>query len=152
MIEHLLPLPVCWQFEGSAIRAGIVIRLADIRWIALEGRTPGIADILINPVAITIDLKETGYREVHPLRIVVLQSEKILRCILMVFDKVEFPHALHREIARRFRLVALFGEVFTLESKESCVSLLTVHLIHRRVFPHGSLVGSKALKCHQTSN
>ena len=65
--EHLLTVPVCRQFEGTAVGTGVVVRLADIRGIALEGRSPGIADVLVDLVSIAIQFEEARYGEVHPL-------------------------------------------------------------------------------------
>ena len=95
--EHLLTFPVGRQVEGTTIGTGIVVGLTDIRGIALEGGTPGVTHVLIGLVAIAIELEESGNGEIHPLGIVVLQSEEVLRGILMVLHEVELPHALHRE-------------------------------------------------------
>ena len=101
MEEYLLTLPVLWQVEGSAIGSRVIIGLANIGWVVVEGGTPGVANVLIDLVAIAIQLKESWYGEVYPFRIVELQAVEILGCILMVFHKIESPHALHREESGR---------------------------------------------------
>ena len=139
--EHLLTVPVSRQFEGTAVGTGVVVRLADIRGIALEGRSPGIANVLVDLVAIAIQFEEARHGEVHPLRIVILQRIEAFRGILMVFHKIELPHALHREETGRLRLVTFLGKVLILKGEEVGVTRLTVHLVHFRVEPHGRLLG-----------
>ena len=141
MKEHLHPLPVGRKVETATIRACIVIRLTDIWRIRFEGRAPGIADILVDSVAISIQFEESWYGEIHPLGVVVLQCEEILRRILMIFHETEFPHTLHRLITGRSRLVALCL-VNVLEGKEIGTSWFTVLLVHTGVTPHGSRVSS----------
>ena len=97
MEEYLLVFPVLWQIEGSAIRTCIIVGFADIRGIVFKGRTPSIADVLVNLVAIAIQLKESWYREIHPFRVVELQAEEIFGCILVILHEIESPHALHGE-------------------------------------------------------
>ena len=106
MEEHLLTFPVGRQIELTTIGSRVVIRLTDIRGIVLKGGTPGIAHVLVDLVAVAIDLEESGYREIDPLGIVELQREEVLGRILMVLDEMELPHALHREEAGRGTLVA----------------------------------------------
>ena len=135
MEEHLLPFPVGRQIKRATIRTRIVVRLADIRGIALKGRTPGIADILIDLVAIAVEFEETRHWEIHPFRVVVLQREEILRGILMVLHKTESPQAFHRQVSARSALVAL-GLVDTLEGEEISTSWFTVLLVHTGITPH----------------
>ena len=66
MEEHFLTLPILWQVEGSAIGSRVIIGLANIGWVVVEGGTPGVANVLINLVAIAIQLKESWYGEVYP--------------------------------------------------------------------------------------
>ena len=139
--EHLLTVPVSRQFEGTAVGTGVVVRLADIRGIALEGRSPGIANVLVDLVAIAIQFEEARHGEVHPLRIVILQRIEAFRGILMVFHEMELPHALHGEETGRLRLVTFLGKVLILKGEEVGVARLTVHLVHLRVPPHGCLLG-----------
>ena len=91
MEEHLHPLPVGWQIKRTTIRTRIIVRLTDIRGITLKGRTPGIANVLLDLVAIAVQLEESRHGEIHPLGVVVLQGIKILRRILMVLHETELP-------------------------------------------------------------
>ena len=141
-----LTFPVGRQIEGAAIGTGIVVGLADIRGIALEGGTPGITYVLIGLVAIAIQLKESGHGEVHPLGIVVLQREEVLRGILMVLHEMKFPHTLHREETGRLGLVA-FRLLHTLKSEEVGTARLTVLLVHGWVHPLWRLLG---IGCHRS--
>ena len=95
MEEHLLTFPVSWQVESAAIGTGIVVGLANIGWIILEGSTPGIAHVLVDLVAIAVDLEESRHREIDPLGVVVLQGIEVLRRILMILDEAELPRAFH---------------------------------------------------------
>ena len=96
---YLLPFPTCGQLECTAIRASVVVGLADVWRVVLKGGTPRISHVLIYLVAIALHFKQSGHREVCPLRVVVLQGIESLRRILMVFHEVELPFALHREIS-----------------------------------------------------
>ena len=136
----LLTLPVGRQIKGTAIGTGIVVGLTDIRGIALEGGTPGISHVLIGLVAIAIQLEESGHGEVHPLGIVVLQREEVLRRILMVLHEMELPHTLHREETGRLGFVAL-RLLRTLEGEEVGTARLTVLLVHVWVHPLWCLLG-----------
>ena len=107
MEEHLLTFPVGWQVELTTIGTRVVVGLANVRRIVLEGGTPGIAHILIDLVAIAIELEESWHREIDPLGVIELQREKVLGCILMILNEMELPHALHREESGRGTLVAL---------------------------------------------
>ena len=98
MEQYLLPLPAFRQCEHTTIGAGIVLRLANGRRIVLEGRTPGIADILVDTVAMTIELEESGNRKILPLRVIILHLIEIARGILMILHKVEAPCAFHRQV------------------------------------------------------
>ena len=91
MENNLLTSPVVRQCELTAIRARIVLCLTDIRRIALESRTPGIADVFIDTVAMTVQFKEPWYREVLPLRVVVVDTKEIGWSVLVVFHKMEAP-------------------------------------------------------------
>ena len=93
--EHLLTFPISRKVEGTAITARIVIRLTDIGRIRLEGRSPGIAHILIDHITIAIHLEKPWHRKIFPLRIIVLQRKEVLRRILMIFHEIELPGALH---------------------------------------------------------
>ena len=69
----LLTVPVGGKLERAAVRACVVVGFADVGWIVVERRTPGIAGILVGLVAIALNLEESGYGEVNPLRVVELQ-------------------------------------------------------------------------------
>ena len=94
-----------------------------------------------NLIAIAVDLEESGHGEIDPLRVVVLQGEEVLGCILMVLHEAELPHALHREESCRGTLVA-HGLVERLEGEEVGTSRLTVLLIHPRILPHRQFLGA----------
>ena len=96
---HLLTFPIVWQHECPAIRARIVVSLANKGRITIEGRSPGITDVLIYLVAIAIDFKESWHRKIYPFRVVVLQSEKVLRSQVVVLYEVKSPHTLHRQVS-----------------------------------------------------
>ena len=146
--DDFLSVPILRQFEGTAVGTGVVVRLADIRGIALEGGAPSIAHVLVDGIAIAVELEKSRHGEVRPLRIVVLQGEEALGGILMVFHKVELPLALHREETGRLRLVSLTGEVFVLICEEMGMTRLTIHLVHFRVEPHGRLLGMNRYHGH----
>ena len=149
--EHLLPFPVGRQFEGAAIRASVVVRLADIRGIGLEGRAEGIACIDVGLVAIAIDLEKARHGEILPLGVVVLEREEVLRSILMVAHEAELPHALHREITGGGTLVAP-GLVDALEGEEMRMARFTVLLVDEGVFPYWLLVCCRHREGSQTEN
>ena len=98
MEEHLLTLPVGWQLKRATVRAGVVVGLADIGGIVFEGGAPGVVDVLVDLVAIALDLEETRHGEIGPLRVVELQREEACGGILMVLDEIEFPQSFHREV------------------------------------------------------
>ena len=135
MEKHLLAVPRGGQFEGTAVRAGVIVGLADERRIAPEGGAPGVAHVLIGFVAIALNLEESGHGEVHPLRVVILQGKEVFGCLVVVFDKAEAPFAFHREVATGERLVALHGQVATLEGKEVGPPCLAVNFVNGGILP-----------------
>ena len=92
---YFLSVPVVRQREGTAIRAGVVVQLANERRVVLKCGTPGIARVLINLIAIALYLEQSRYGEVHPLGVIELQREEILRSQVVVLHEVEAPLALH---------------------------------------------------------
>jgi len=63
----VLSLPSGWDGDELAVRTRVVVALLDIGWVGVELRVPGIADVLVDLVAIAFELKESGHGEVHPL-------------------------------------------------------------------------------------
>ena len=99
--QHLLATPPLRQLELAAIAARIVLRLADVGRIVVEGGVPGIVDVLVDGIAVTIELEESWNGEILPRGVIVVGTEETGRSILMVLHKTEAPHALHGEIALR---------------------------------------------------
>ena len=147
MEEYFLSFPVLRQVERPAIRTRVVVGLTDIRWIALESRTPGIADVLVDLVTIAVHLKQPRHRKVRPLRVIVLQGEEPHRHILMILHEVKLPHALHREEPARLRFIAL-GLFHALEGEEIRPAHLTVHLVHVGILPHWCLLAISRHRHH----
>ena len=146
MEVNLLTLPVLWQVEGATIRTSVVVGFAYVRRIVLKGCAPGITHVLINLVAIALNLEQTRNREIHPLRVVVLQGIESLRRILMVLYKVELPLTLHREVAIALLFVAL-SLVLILKGKEVCPTRFAILLVHTGISPHGCLLCIRQRKC-----
>ena len=92
-------VPVLRQVEGAAVAARVVVGLADVGWVAVEGCAPRVAHVLIGLVAIAFNLEESRHGEVHPVGVVELQREEVLRCEVVVLHEVEAPLAFHREVA-----------------------------------------------------
>ena len=99
MQQHLLAFPVLRQLEGAAVGARVVIGLADVGRLGLKRRAPGVADVLVDGVAVAVEFKQSGHGEVHPLGVVKVCPPEVFRRILMVFHEVKPPHALHRQVA-----------------------------------------------------
>src|SRR5574344_79933 len=129
MKEDIATVPCRGQFKLSSVATCIVVGLADIWWVGLECCAPSISHILIYLIPISVYLEESGNGEFLPLVVIEVSAEEVLRRILVVFHKVEFPCSLHRQIATRLTLVALFGKVDALIGKEVSPSLLSVLLI-----------------------
>ena len=87
----------------------------------------------------SIKLKESGDGEILPLGIIKTGLVESLWGILMVLHETEAPHALHREVAGRLRLLTGTSQRFTLESKKVSTTSLTVLLILLRIPPLGIL-------------
>ena len=141
MEVDVVPLPVLRQIEGAAIGTRIVVGLGHLRRIILELLRPGIADILIDAVAIAIELEQARNGKVAPLRVVEVYGKEVLRCLIVVFCKAETPLAFHRKVARRLAFVVLCCEGFVFKSKEGSAARLAILLVHLRIEPHGHLVG-----------
>ena len=142
MEEHLLTTPAVGQEELATITARIVIGLANKWWIIVERRTPGISYILVDGIAMTIQLKQSWNGEILPTGIVVVEGPEASGSILMVLDEMEAPHALHREITLRLRLQPTSGKFFILVGEEVGSSCLTVLLVHLRITPLGCVVSN----------
>ena len=141
MEQHLLAVPVVWQYELLAVGTRIVLRLTNVGRITFKGGTPCIAHILVNAVTMTIQLKESWHREVLPLGVVVVQCPEAFGSILMVLHELEAPHALHRKVATGCRLLSCLGQLFILKGKEVGMSRLTVLLVHFGISPFWRIVG-----------
>ena len=133
---NLLPVPVGRQFEGTTVGARVVVCLTNEGRVGLEGRPPGVADILVDTVAIAINFKESRHREINPFRVVVFQGKEVLRSLLVVFYKVEAPKSLHRKVSAGLRLVAAKSRLLTLVSEEVGSALFTVLLVNLWILPH----------------
>ena len=99
MEQHLLTLPIIGQRELTTIAARVVLRLANVGRIAVERGAPSITDVLVDRVAMTVELEKSRNREIFPLGIIEVRTEKRCRSILMVLHKMKTPHAFHRQIA-----------------------------------------------------
>ena len=64
---HILTLPVLRKLERTAIRTRIVVELADVRRVRVKLSCPGISDVLIGSITISVQLKQTRHREILPL-------------------------------------------------------------------------------------
>ena len=146
MEVNLLPLPVLWQVEGAAIRTSVVVGFANVWRIVLKGCAPGITSVLIDLVAIALNLKQARNRKIHPLRIVVLQGIESLRRILMVLYEIELPLTLHREVAIALFFVAL-SFVLVFEGKEVCPTRFAILLVHTGISPHGCFLCTRHREC-----
>ena len=67
MEVDILTIPVGRQVEGAAVGAGVVVGLRDVGRVVLERSAPRIARILVDLVAVALNLEETGNWEVYPL-------------------------------------------------------------------------------------
>ena len=146
----LLTVPVGGQVERAAVGTGVVVGLADVGWVVVESGTPGVAGVLVDFVAVALNLEKTGHGEVHPLRVIELQREEVRWGEVMVFHKVEAPLALHREIAVGLLLVAGLRLVNILEGEEVGTAHLAVHLINTGIFPFW-LYRCRNIDCQQYS-
>ena len=141
MEQHLLTFPVIRQRELLTIGTRVVLCLTNKRRIALERGTPCIADILVDAVAMTVQLKQSWHREILPLRVVVVQCPEACRGILMVLYKLEAPHAFHRQVATGGLLLPHPCCLLVLVGKEVGTSSLTVLLINLWITPLWRIVG-----------
>ena len=133
--QHLLALPTVGQRECTAVRARIVLRLADVWRIGFEGRTPGIAEVLVDGVAVSVQLKQSWYWEVLPLRVVIVQRPESLGGVLMILDKTEAPHTLHRQVALRGLFLPHPCRLLVFAGEEVGPSALTILLIYGWIMP-----------------
>ena len=138
----ILAFPVEGQVELAAIGTRVVVGLVDKRRVAVERRAPRIAYVLVDFVAIALNLEESGHGEVHPFRVVEGRQEEVLGCQVVVLHEVEAPLTLHREETLGLRLVVGLRLVGTLESEEGGTTGLTVYLVHCGV-PPGGVYGTK---------
>ena len=132
---NILALPVCWKFEGAAIRAGVVVEFADVRRIWIKLGSPCITDVLIGTVAIAIEFEQSRYREVLPLRIIILDSKEVGRTLVVILHEVELPHTFHGKVVGRLLLVKVLRLIKVLVSKERSTTRLPVLLIDIHVLP-----------------
>ena len=114
----LFSLPVGRYFNGTAVGAGVVVLLLNDRRVGRELGSPGVADVLIDGIAVAVQLEESGHGEEFPVRIVEVGLEEDFGGIVVVVGEVEFPLAFEREVTLRGGLVALGGKGRRFEGEE----------------------------------
>ena len=98
MKQHLLALPTVGQRELTTIGTGIILSFTYIGWISIECVRPGITNVLVDTVAMSVQLEQSRHREVLPLGVIIPKAEEVFRSILMVLHKTETPHAFHGQV------------------------------------------------------
>ena len=135
MHKDAAALPVGRYLKLATIRACVVVLLLNHGWIAGELCGPGIAYILIDAIAITIDLEQSGHREEIPGRIVITRGIESLGRKIVVFYKKELPIALKTHVTVTLVLVAEACRPLVLISKERTARLDGVHPIDLGIEP-----------------
>ena len=133
--DDVLAFPFGRHNNFLAIGAGVIVLLLDIGRIGRELGGPCITYILIDNVAIAIQLKEAGHGECGPVLVVISREMKTFGCIVVMAGKVEVPQPLQRHITTAKRLIALCCKVFGLESEERGMGCQRVDTCHIGIHP-----------------
>ena len=147
----VLPLPSSRNCDELAVAARVVVAFLYVGRVALELRVPRVAHVLVDLVAVAFELKEAGYGEIHPLRVIEIRGVEACGRLVVVEGKVETPLAFERKEAVTLGLVARSGLVGALESKEAGARSLGVNTGDVGVQPRFLLVlgVKRELRCHR---
>ena len=123
--------------DGHLLAVGtcIVVGFLYIGRIVLKLGSPGIAHILIDGITVTVEFKEAGYGEVHPLAVVITREEEVFGSLVMVFDPQEFPFSFHRQETGGSRFVLLLCQGSRFIGEEGGTWCFTVYTVDSGVQP-----------------
>ena len=93
MYVDALTLPCGRYGETLTVRAHVVVTLTHNRRVDRVFIVPGISHIRIYLIAVTVHLKQTGNRKINPLAVIKVLGKEILRLVISILYKVEFPLA-----------------------------------------------------------
>ena len=97
----VLAAPRCRDVERAAVGTHMVLGIGHIGRIVPEITAPGIADIHIDGVAVTVQLPHPRHGHAAPRRIVVVDGPDAGRTLRSVAYPVEFPYAVERQALAR---------------------------------------------------
>ena len=145
----ILALPVLRKFESTTIRTRIVVEFADVWRIRIKLGFPGITYILVGGISITVQFEQPRYREILPLRIVIVGCKEVGRTLVVILHEVKLPHAFHRKIVGRLLLVKALCFVKGLVCKESSTTRFAVLLVDIHIMPTRLLLSRHAIADRQ---
>ena len=98
MSDDLLTLPRCWNEELTTIASHTVLLGGGNGRIVGVMSAPGITEIQIKRVAISIELPKPWNGHFSPSTVVIAHLVEVAWCFAWSVHKVEFPKAVQREI------------------------------------------------------
>ena len=137
---NLFALPICGNFHHLTVRTRVVVLLLNVGRVLLKLSCPGVANILVNGVAISVELEKSRHGEVLPKGIVEIRSVEILWTVVMMRHELEFPHTFQGKVALRLRFTTRSRQFGRLESEEGRTGCLAIYAIYQGIQPRFLLV------------
>ena len=112
----------------------MVLLDGNVRRIVFEPAPPGVTDVEVDRIAVSVQLPESRHGHVVPAFVVVADAEKVRRSLVGVAHPVEFPVSVQRE-----GLVARLCGFRRLVREPGAMHRHPVHGIHAGVLPFVAL-------------
>ena len=135
MHVNLLSLPISRNHELATVRTRVVVLLLDEGRIVLELGVPCVAHILVDTVAVAVQLEKSRDGEVHPVGIVVAHRLESDGSLVVILDKIEFPVAFEAHEPGALLLDSTLGQGIALVGEEATAHLLCVHTVRVGIQP-----------------
>ena len=96
MCDDLLARPCSRDVDRAAVGTHVVLLDGNVRRIVFEPAPPGISDVEVDRVAVTVQFPESRDLHVVPAFVVESDLEKVRRTLVGIAHPVEFPVSVQR--------------------------------------------------------
>ena len=133
--KDVFSFPVSRKNDFFSVRAYVIVFCGDKGRIVLKLVSPGIADIYVNRIAITIQFPNGGYFNIVPAFVVKTCLIKVCRACVCISYPVKFPETVQSHKILRVFFAARFSFISRCIGEIISVHCGAVYGIHFRVFP-----------------
>ena len=139
MRDDLPAGPCRGDVDRTAVGTHVVLLDGNVRRIVFEPAPPGVTDVEVDRIAVSVQLPESRHGHVVPAFVVVADAEKVRRSLVGVAHPVEFPVSVQRDEPLREGLVARLCGFRRFVREPGAMHRHSVHGIHAGVLPFVAL-------------